>query len=181
MVIEKLFSFIGAHIRVDPAIKLLSRPTPDSAHTSEIAIAKLHGDVESGKIILPTWNKLISPEISESWKLAFNVLKSANHIRIMGYSLPETDAYVKYLVKAAVLSSTNLKSIDIICLDNDQIIEKRYRNFVDFHKMRFISGDVIDYFDTIREAILDARTFTEDPFNFSVLEQAHESFISEYL
>jgi hypothetical protein len=53
----------------------------------DIAIAKLHGSIDS-QIIAPTWNKNLSPQISASWKTAYNSLRKANELRIMGYSLP---------------------------------------------------------------------------------------------
>lgn len=80
---------------------------------------KLHGSVDDDMIVPPTWNKSMAGDIDLEWKKAYQLLSSANHIRILGYSLPETDSYVRYLLKASTLRSVNLKSIDVICLDNN--------------------------------------------------------------
>lgn len=58
-------------------------------------LAKLHGSVDSGVIVPPTWKKAATPEIEAQWNAAHSLLIKANHIRVIGYSLPPTDAYVQ--------------------------------------------------------------------------------------
>lgn len=176
IVIEKLINYINMHIHVDPAIEIAKKQGVNSDFRL-FRLAKLHGSVDAGDIILPTWNKVMAKQLN-SWKLAFEILQNANHIRLIGYSLPETDAYVKYLLKSAVLSSSNLKSIDVICLDPQGEIKRRYEDFINFPKMRFINGDVEDYLEAIRDAAKDNRKRTR--LDFSVIEKAHSSFVDEY-
>lgn len=73
----------------------------------------------------------------ESWKLAYNLINSANRIRIVGYSLPVSDSYVRHLLKTARRTSQDLKRIDVIVHDADVSVERRYREFIDFKGFRF--------------------------------------------
>jgi hypothetical protein len=110
-------------------------------------LVKLHGSVDSDTIVLPTWNKSLTPNIEFEWKKAYELLSSANHIRIIGYSLPKTDSYVQYLFKASALKSENLKSINVICLDQMGEVRKNYDSFISWNSPRykFYSAKVEDY------------------------------------
>lgn len=101
------------------------------------ALAKLHGSVSEGEIIPPTWSKGAHPAIAPRWELARQVLAKAQHIRFVGYSLPVADSYVRYLLKSAALESAHLKTIDVMCLDPDGSVEKRYRDFISLSSLRF--------------------------------------------
>jgi hypothetical protein len=52
-------------------------------------------------------------EINSVWKHALNVLRNAKHIVIVGYSLPRTDVYMQYFMKAAVGPNRNLQRITV--------------------------------------------------------------------
>jgi hypothetical protein len=108
-----------------------------------VPFAKLHGSVDPLTIVPPTWNKVASEEVKASWRLAYDLLANATQIRFLGYSLPATDNYVRYLLESAVLRSNHLKQIDVICLDDPQgAIEKRFRSLITFHRLRFCSKDI---------------------------------------
>jgi hypothetical protein len=107
---------------------------------------KLHGSIESD-IIPPTWNKILHEEIKSDWEGAFNALSKANHIRILGYSLPSTDSYLKYLFKSAISKNDFLKSIDVICLDPTNTVEARYREFINFPKLNFTNTNLTKYLE----------------------------------
>ena len=110
-------------------------------------LAKLHGSVTS-EIVPPTWRKGSKDSIVKAWEAAVHALRSAHHIRILGYSLPVADAYVRYLLKAAAAESEYLKRIDVICLDNKSgDVERRYRDSVTFNNFRFRSLRIEDYLD----------------------------------
>ena len=96
------------------------------------ALAKLHGSVDDGDVIPPTWSKAATPEYADPWRLALKVLSEAQEIRIIGYSLPESDAYVRFLLKAAAIRSRDLRRVHVLCLDKDNAagVEKRYQSFV---------------------------------------------------
>jgi len=113
-----------------------------------VPLAKLHGSVDS-VIVPPTWNKVAQPkEIQEAWQLAYKVLSEATQIRILGYSLPQTDAYVRYLLESATMEEPhrkNLKHIDVGCLDPDDSVKERYEKFLCFYRRRFEKFKVEKY------------------------------------
>lgn len=115
--------------------------------TFTIQLTKLHGGVES-TIIPPTWNKRINNGLDNAWKDAAQWLSEANEIRILGYSLPKTDMYIKHLFSTALLESKNLQKIDIICLDPDGAVENRYREMFSFPNFRFNNFDINRYLDS---------------------------------
>jgi hypothetical protein len=105
-------------------------------------LAKLHGCVSDGLIVPPTWRKALSGKMAEQWGAARDMLGKANHIRILGYSLPVSDAYVRYLLKAAASESPHLKTIDVVTLDPSGAVAARYVDFITFKQMRFASQDL---------------------------------------
>ena len=148
---------------------------------AETQLIKLHGSVD-GDIVPPTWNKSLHPEIEATWKLAHQLLSSANHIRFIGYSLPESDLYVRFLLKSAALESDNLKKIDVICLDDHQgSVQKRYRDFIEFPMFRFVSAYAENYLERITPERKDRNPQRGSPLNnesieYPNLESAHEQF-----
>jgi hypothetical protein len=109
-------------------------------------LAKLHGSVDGGNLIPPTWSKhLTDKTINAHWKAAHKALREATQIRILGYSLPIADSYVKYLFKSAIIGTKNLKHIDVLCRSGDGSLEKRFKEFIIFHKFRFQGADIQQY------------------------------------
>lgn len=150
--------------------------TPDAELS--VPLAKLHGSVDTRRIIAPTWNKGIDndPAITSTWRKALELLKAANHIRIIGYSLPISDAYIRYLLKAAVVDSPHLKSIDIIARDSEGALRKRYQEFVTFKFMRFRAADTEEYLEFVYNGKRESPG-TSGKVSFEHLEEAHERFM----
>jgi hypothetical protein len=140
-------------------------------------IAKLHGSVESGRIIPPTWNKALHEESLSNWKRAFDLLKEANHIRIIGYSLPTADSYVKYLLKSAAMEAPHLKCIDVLCLDPTGEVKTRYDEFISFYKYRFTRASIVDYLNGhFEDVVKPVEHSVGKPMVCDKLEQFHERF-----
>lgn len=110
----------------------------------EIPLAKLHGSVDR-QIVPPTWNKRINNGLDNDWRNAARWLSEANEIRILGYSLPKTDMYIKHLFSTSLLESQNLQKIDVICLDSDGNVESRYKEMITFPRFNFYNMDINDY------------------------------------
>src|SRR6266478_4541085 len=110
---------------------------PKKPDRDTIALDKLHGSVDTSRIIPPTWNKGINRAMVDVWSAAHEILKQANQIRIIGYSLPVADAYIKYLLKSAVIDTPHLKQIDVLCRDSDGQTWARYRDFIKLDYARF--------------------------------------------
>ena len=149
------------------------------------ALAKVHGSVGDGKIIPMTANKgLYQVEMPESWKLAYNLLKEANQIRIIGYSMPSTDSYIKYLLKAAIGQRRELNKIDVICReDKDRTVRNRYFDFLKTDNVRFKADFVENYlgknYNNRVSHIIDQDG--KKTLRFDALEKSHEEFFTQNL
>jgi|WetSurMetagenome_2_1015567.scaffolds.fasta_scaffold04149_3 hypothetical protein len=148
-----------------------------------LPIAKLHGSIDTD-IVSPTWRKWVKKGIKQDWKLAFSLLKEATQIRIIGYSLPTGDNYIKYLLAAAVQSEKlPLKNIDIICLDDAKgSVQNRYSEFINFRNMRFVNRDVESYLKGLSETSTLVTDHVPSPterfkeLNINKIEYIHKKF-----
>jgi hypothetical protein len=139
-----------------------------------LRIAKLHGSIDSAVIVPPTWAKGVNKTIVPAWKQAYEELTQANHLRVIGYSLPTADAYVKYLLKSAVIKAEHLKTIDVLCLDDKNGgVQKRYDEFMAF-SYRFINRSSLDYLEAV---IKNAERGEQHHITLSRLETTHEEFM----
>lgn len=62
-------------------------------------------------IIPPTWNKHIDGQTEKVWQQAVKELKTATRIIIIGFSFPETDNHVKYLLSAGLKDNISLRNV----------------------------------------------------------------------
>lgn len=116
--------------------------------TGAIPLAKIHGSAEPLTIVPPTWQKRAGEEVQDAWQLAVALLTEANEIRILGFSFPETDGYVKYLLSLGVMRAPHVKWIDAICLDPSGRVQDRYESFFSFPKFRFRNVRLEEYFSS---------------------------------
>ena len=132
----------------------------DDGKQKTIPLIKLHGCVDDpSSIVTPTYRKHFQDsddcQSSSRWLEAGKLLCGANHIRIIGYSLPETDAYIKYFLKWSALNPKNLKSIDVICYDPDGSVEAHYRQFIISRKFHFCNCKVEAYLAALGQSVED--------------------------
>ncbi|TGM60609.1 hypothetical protein EHQ94_10965 [Leptospira meyeri] len=134
---------------------------------------KLHGTLGEN-INIPSWNKVGNAPDNTVWEKAYNILKEANEIRILGYSLPESDAYVKFLFGISFKDSFNLQKIDIITLDSDSNTANRYdKIFANSRIVNFKNANLISYIETLfREDISPYQT------EESIFETKHKYFMN---
>lgn len=143
-------------------------------------LLKLHGSADSGVIIPPTWNKTVSRGLLPAWSASFDVLSQATQIRILGYSLPTADSYIKYLIRAAAIEASNLKRIDVLCLDNRRgDVRARYDQFIDFPNYRFVSAKTETYVELAYKATARRVSIGQQFLTFDQLEVAHEEFFAQ--
>ena len=138
-----------------------------------IPLAKLHGSVGTESIIAPTWNKHLHSTIVTDWKMAADLISQANHLRILGYSLPASDAYIRYLLKAAVSKCQNLKTIDVLCRGS---AKRNYDDFITFNFYRFKDADIAKYLSAIYDASVDVQHYGTER-SFDKIESVHNSFM----
>lgn len=106
-------------------------------------------------IIPPTWNKTqYSKNISSVWKKASKELASAENIFIIGYSLPDSDMFFRYLYSLGVNSRTIIKNL--IVINPDAKVDKKFENLfggMARQKYKFLKRTFEESFDNILDTI----------------------------
>lgn len=69
--------------------------------------------VDDPYILPPIFNKLMIGAAKETWKTALLRLRSAKNVVVVGYSLPRTDIYMQYFLKAALGPNVTLNRLFI--------------------------------------------------------------------
>ena len=144
-------------------------------------VAKLHGSIDLVNIVPPTWQKLAGPEVRDAWKLAVHLLTRANEVRVLGFSLPETDGYVKYLLSLGAMRAPHLKQIDVICLDPTGDVQERYDRLVSFPGFRYRSIDLQQYIGCYgdgRNECLRHPFQSYSAVQFTGIEEHHERMVA---
>jgi hypothetical protein len=176
LILETLCVFIKQHHACEPPIDFQTEFS-DRPKSSAVMLAKLHGSIDTGEIIAPTWNKSLHPNLLQKWQAGYACLANANHIRILGYSLPVSDAYIKYLLKCAAIESGHLKRIDVLCRDTTGGVQARYSEFVHSGLLRFKPCNIQDYLQAVFDASMDYKHYGHER-DFNKLENVHEAFMS---
>ena len=82
-------------------------------------------------IVPPSWNKnSYHGQLSNVWSRAALEFASAENIFVIGYSLPETDSFFRYLYALGSDSSTRLRNFVVINKDGSGEVEKRFRELI---------------------------------------------------
>lgn len=84
-------------------------------------------------IVPPAWSKVSHFEdIQPVWRGAADAFSTAENIIVIGYSMPETDGFFRYLYALGTMSQTRLKRFllfDPFASDNSPLVE-RYRDVI---------------------------------------------------
>jgi len=152
-----------------------------SSNESSPQLVKIHGSVDKKEVIPPTYNKgLYGSELPQSWRNAYNILVKANHIRVLGYSLPQTDSYIKYLLMASIDKLKDLDRIDWIALDPSHELEDRFNQFITFRNKKFSNSNIKGYLESIfAHSVNVSASITTEQVSFTYLEQAHDEFMQK--
>ncbi len=82
-------------------------------------------------IVPPTWNKTqYHGQLAEVWRRASAVLSEAENVFVVGYSLPETDAFFRYLYALGSEGKTRLKRFWVFDPDPSGTVEPRFRQMI---------------------------------------------------
>ncbi len=82
-------------------------------------------------IVPPTWNKTeYHGTITTVWEAAARHLGEARNIYVMGYSLPESDSFFRYLYALGTLSNTRIRRFWVFDPDNSGALKDRYGNLL---------------------------------------------------
>jgi NAD-dependent SIR2 family protein deacetylase len=100
---------------------------------SELSKKEHCGEPIKGPPILvpPTWDKMsYHKELGNIWKIAAKELSEAENIFIVGYSLPETDLFFRYLFALGSESDTRIRRFWVINPDLEGGVEGRFRDLI---------------------------------------------------
>jgi len=82
-------------------------------------------------IVPPSWNKAeYHSTLSKVWNRAAKELTDAEYIFILGYSLPETDAFFRLLYALGTVGNNPLKKIEIYNPENSGQTKKRFEDII---------------------------------------------------
>jgi len=82
-------------------------------------------------LVPPTWNKTgYHEQLGNVWKRAAAELSTAENIFVIGYSLPETDSFFRYLYALGSESSIRIKRFWVFNPDGEGGVEQRFRNLI---------------------------------------------------
>jgi hypothetical protein len=80
-------------------------------------------------IVPPTWNKTeYHKQLAIVWKQAAKEISEAEKLFIIGYSLPESDIFFKYLMMLGAFHFPNIKELNVVNNNEDAI--KRFSNMM---------------------------------------------------
>ncbi len=119
----------------------------NTGNFQEITILKLHGSLnfptkndstikitsntDDPYIIPPISNKFFSKEGDSIWRTGLNALRVAKNVIFIGYSLPKTDIYMQYFLKAGLGPNRDINKIfvynPILHLEEKEGMEMRDR------------------------------------------------------
>ena len=82
-------------------------------------------------IVPPTWRKNMDGPLSHVWRSAIDELKNASQIIFIGFSMPETDFYIKFLISLGLKENINLTKVIFVNpidnVDEQKIIIDRFK------------------------------------------------------
>lgn len=89
----------------------------------------LNGLISEPVIVPPTWNKADSHRALESvWARAAKELAESENIFVIGYSMPETDAFFRHLYALGTVGDTTIRRFWVF--NPDHTLEERFRNLL---------------------------------------------------
>lgn len=124
------------YLKLHGSLNWCSRTTPKQDENISDELRPANAPIQAAEtplILPPVFNKMNSGNVNSVWQNGLEILREAKHIILVGYSLPKTDIYMQYFLKAAVGPNSNLQKIivfDPALFHNDEGNEqmrKRYR------------------------------------------------------
>lgn len=102
-------------------------------------------------IVPPTWNKTqYHSSLANVWKHAARELSNAVNIFVIGYSLPETDSFFRYLYALGSIGSSPIKHFWVFDPDKSGTVNDRFRRMIGQGIERRYSYYKIGFSDAIK-------------------------------
>ena len=114
-------------------------------------------DDPTSAIIPPMLGKMsVSPTISLQWRSAIAALETAAHITIIGYSFPETDAFMTRLLAEGLKNNNGLEDITIVDIrakeDWARRLERIFTPTLRQTKVKYEESDAKDFLTSLANA-----------------------------
>jgi hypothetical protein len=93
-------------------------------------------------LIPPTWRKSFSSTTQAVWAAALQAIENATRLVVIGFSMPATDAYFKYLLAAGLRRNVSLREIVFLDPNKDAIESRAKQLFAQLDRQPAVS--VID-------------------------------------
>lgn len=142
--------------------------TTNCLEQTGVKMVKLHGSLER-EIIPPIWNKNVIPGVKKDWETASILLSEVTHLYFLGYSLPPTDNYIRYLLANSLRTNQKLKKVSVITKDSDG---KTLQRYLDLFSARTITHNC-----DIREFLNSLRTVKEH--DYDELDDIFQKYLQE--
>jgi hypothetical protein len=95
-----------------------------------VEIKNKYGQEVTPAIVPPTYSKLTQRKwLRNIWNAAFTALRDADKIIFIGYSMPESDGFMKALFNGALATRNNASAPRIYLVDKSEEVFGRYRDF----------------------------------------------------
>ncbi len=126
-------------------------------------------------LVPPSWDKTGYREVMQPvWKRAVEELNNASRICVIGYSMPETDAFFKYLLTLGLAENHQLHRL--IAVDINQAVDEKYCQLLEglFRERRYtFFGQGFEMFLASHQAysLLGRGEFIEDQIHSYSLEK----------
>jgi NAD-dependent SIR2 family protein deacetylase len=119
---------------------------PSSTIISQSKCEKCSNPLSSEPVIVPpTWNKTEGQNgLPNVWRQAAVELSEAENIICLGYSLPETDLFFRYLFALGTVGDAHLRRLWVFDPDPGNLVAERYRRLIGKgieRGFRFFNGD----------------------------------------
>ncbi len=75
-------------------------------------------------IVPPTWRKGTVPGLTRIWDAAVDAVSTATRLVFIGFSVPKTDSYFRYLLAAGLGSNISLRSLSVIDSSRLPVLER---------------------------------------------------------
>jgi len=81
-------------------------------------------------IVPPTWNKSQYGQVANVWKHAAEHLADAENIIVIGYSLPESDQFFRYLFSLGTIGDVRPQRVWVIDPDRSEGVADRFQKLL---------------------------------------------------
>jgi hypothetical protein len=114
-------------------------------------------EVPAPAIVPPMLGKMsVSPTISHQWQSAIAALETAAHITIIGYSFPETDAFMTRLLAEGLKNNNGLEDITIVDIQAEEHwvgrLERIFTPTLRQTKVKYGESDAKDFLNSFAKA-----------------------------